>query len=162
MRSHRLKRLSPRQRRRAIDQLYDAIEARGGRQSDRPNGEPWTWKQRHFQRTFEIFDAAPMAVRHAFHEAVVTFEPGPLIEPLMIELSTLRGRLMKWRIIRQAVMAIRQAEADDILAESERHRRRYGYVLPHVAARATIMRYEASMRERQRRGRAAVKRQGES
>jgi len=109
------------------------------------NRDGWTGKQLIFRHTFEAFDSLPPAVRRAFHQLTVTFEPVPVAK-------FWNDRRKRWRpnkrLIRSIVDQIAAAEHADLLNFDQIHFQRWGRHLPHVAAEATILRYDSGSKGR--------------
>jgi hypothetical protein len=108
----------------------------------------WTDKQIKLQVSFERFDVLPPSLRRALYESTVTFEPEPVLEWWLCH-----GYRQNRRPVDAAklgVRMIRDAERADLLDFASIYRRRYRTVLPHLAAQATILRYDKPRRRRKR------------
>ena len=122
------------------DSIWDNVTDRNG----------WTAKQRAFRFTFEAFDQLPRAVRHALHEALVTYEPRPILQDLSRALEN-SPKANHRAIVRDAVRGIQAGDIADIQEVARKHFERYKYRWPHLAAGATILRYHTRTRLRGRR-----------
>jgi hypothetical protein len=79
------------------------------------------------------FDALPRDLRRALWESPVP------INPVSVAAALEQSRPI------HVLSRIRQSVRDEIELYSEEHRRRYGRELPHVAAEATVQRYNAKL-----------------
>jgi hypothetical protein len=114
----------------------------------------WSATQIVLQAGFEGFDRLPKPIRRALYEAVVTFDPRPVTDWVTRQLEQRRPRK---QVVRFAVQSILAAEGADITDHATKYRRRYGHLLPHLAAKVSVMRYRSAENVGQKRGRAANK-----
>lgn len=84
------------------------------------------------------FDALPPAVRHRLHEHAYD---GWAVNALMAWRSFRRKRASSARALVTMLRYLDQLEAMERAAFSERHRKRHGAPLPHVAAGVSVQRY---------------------
>jgi hypothetical protein len=98
----------------------------------------WSETQIKLQASFVAFDRLPKSLRHALHETTVTFEPGPIAS--WWQANRVLGT--PGRMSRIGIRLIRQGEMDDLRDFAGAYRRRYGQMLPHLAAEASILRYD--------------------
>lgn len=97
----------------------------------------YTRDQLVMQAGFHRFDRLPKPVRRRLHELAVTFDPVPIGKwwDESIGQAPYKQRLA------YLLKSLRDAEKRDLIAFAHQYRARYGFVLPHVAAQATILRY---------------------
>lgn len=88
-------------------------------------------------RDWSHYDAFPPELRAYLQETVRAFDDGKIAGLYAQHLAHQRPDDAVFTTLR----FMRAIEANDTLEFAERHRRRYGYDLPHRAAEATFQRY---------------------
>lgn len=101
-------------------------------------GDQWTTLQVTHRSVFRRFDALPQEIRRTLHEITVTFDPVPIAA--FVARNTPRKKTSK-RIIAFVKAAILQEEAEDIRKFAISQEAKFKYRYPHIAARASILRY---------------------
>lgn len=101
----------------------------------------WSALQIKHQAAFGYFDRLPRRVRMALWQLAVTFDPIPIGQWYDEDPAHRTPEAVDF-----IVHELAAAEHADLQAFAKRYRRRYGCVLPHLAARATVLRYGAVAR----------------
>jgi hypothetical protein len=85
----------------------------------------------------EMFDELPQVIRWRLHENITVLTEEPFVRFLQGKNTPLERN----RAVHEALVAIAEEEWRNQRMFSAIHKLRYGYPLPHIAARATIQRY---------------------
>lgn len=91
-----------------------------------------------------VFEQYPRSIRDALNDATIKVNSLSMVEYFHWARRNGHGDP-------KVVEKIRAMEENDIAVFAGRHRARYRYELPHVAAGATILRYGTAARKRRRR-----------
>lgn len=81
-----------------------------------------------------VFEQFPPSIRHALNETTIKVNSLSIVEYYNWAVRNGHGSA-------KVVQKVHELEANDLAVFAGRHRARHGYVLPHVAADATILRY---------------------